>query len=140
MSKSDSSDMTRINLIDTPEKIAEKIKRAKTDPDLLPDSVGALEGRPEAMNLIKIYAGLSGTSPEMVLSEFSGKGFGIFKPKLTDLCISVLDPIRVRMKELLEKDPIELDSLIRRGADKANAVSRPIVREAYDAIGFLTPD
>ncbi|MBP02758.1 MAG: tryptophan--tRNA ligase [Rhodospirillaceae bacterium] len=137
MSKSGASDMARINLVDPPEKIAEKVKRAKTDPDLLPDNIAALDGRPEAMNLIKIYASLSNSTIQAVLLEFSGKGFGLFKPKLTDLCVSVVEPIRVRMNELLEQDPKELDTLIKKGADKANSIAKPIVREAYDAVGFL---
>ncbi|MBT4740363.1 MAG: tryptophan--tRNA ligase [Rhodospirillaceae bacterium] len=135
MSKSDVSDMTRINLTDTADVIADKIKRAKTDPEALPDSAAGLAERPEAANLINIYAALVDRSVDDVVSEFSGQGFGAFKPKLADLAVSILGPIADRMTELLS-DPAELDRLLARGADKANDLANPVLAEAYDAIGF----
>jgi tryptophanyl-tRNA synthetase len=136
MSKSEASDMTRINLTDTPESIADKIKRAKTDPEVLPDSKEDLRDRPEANNLINIYAALSDRRVDHVISEFAGQGFGAFKPKLAELAVSVLGPIAGRMTELLA-DPAELDRLLARGAEKANALAEPVLAEAYEAVGFL---
>lgn len=138
MSKSDASDMTRINLTDTADVIADKIKRAKTDPEVLPDSVAGLADRPEASNLINIYAALADQSVDDIVSEFAGQGFGAFKPKLADLAVSVLGPIAERMTELLS-DPAELDRLLARGAGKANDLANPVLAEAYDAIGFSRP-
>lgn len=136
MSKSEQSDMTRINLTDSADAIADKIKRARTDPDLLPDSPDGLEGRPEAANLINIYAALSDQSIEDVVAEFAGQGFGAFKPKLADLAVSVLGPMNEHMRDLLEH-PAELDKLLHDGAAKANAIAQPILAEAYEAVGFL---
>ncbi|MFL2770703.1 MAG: tryptophan--tRNA ligase [Rhodospirillaceae bacterium] len=136
MSKSDISDMTRINLTDSADVIADKIKRAKTDPDVLPNDVEGLKDRPEANNLIKIYAALSGLSVEEVVSEYAGQGFGTFKPALTELVLSVLEPISKRMTELLT-DPVELDHLLAQGANKADALAKPVLTEAYEAVGFL---
>lgn len=135
MSKSDASDMTRINLTDTADEIADKIKRAKTDPEVLPDKATGLAERPEASNLINIYAALADRSVDYVVAEFAGQGFGAFKPKLADLAVSVLSPIASRMTELLA-DPAELDRLLARGADKANDIANPVLAEAYEAIGF----
>lgn len=135
MSKSDASDMTRINLTDTADEIADKIKRAKTDPEVLPDKATGLAERPEASNLINIYAALADRSVDYVVAEFAGQGFGAFKPKLTDLAVSVLSPIASRMTKLLA-DPAELDRLLARGADKANDIANPVLAEAYEAIGF----
>ncbi|MBT7451438.1 MAG: tryptophan--tRNA ligase, partial [Rhodospirillaceae bacterium] len=126
----------RVNLNDvTADVIADKIKRAKTDPEALPDSAAGLAERPEAANLINIYAALVDRSVDDVVSEFSGQGFGAFKPKLADLAVSILGPIADRMTELLS-DPAELDRLLARGADKANDLANPVLAEAYDAIGF----
>jgi len=136
MSKSDISDMTRINLTDSADVIADKIKRAKTDPDVLPSNVEGLKDRPEANNLIKIYAALSGLSVEEVVSEYASQGFGTFKPALTELVLSVLEPISKRTKELLT-DPLELDHLLAQGASKADALAKPVLAEAYEAVGFL---
>lgn len=135
MSKSDISDMTRINLTDTADEIADKIKRAKTDPEALPDSKDGLAERPEANNLINIYAALADRSVEDVVTEFAGQGFGAFKPKLADLAVSVLGPIAERMTHLMS-DPAELDRLLARGAEKANSLAEPVLAEAYKAIGF----
>ncbi|MDE0799895.1 MAG: tryptophan--tRNA ligase [Rhodospirillaceae bacterium] len=135
MSKSDISDMTRINMTDSSDVIADKIRRAKTDPDALPGSKDDLAGRPEANNLINIYAALSDRSVEDVIMEFSGQGFGALKPKLAELAVSVLGPIASRMSELLA-DPAELDRLLARGAEKATSLAEPVLAEAYEAIGF----
>ncbi len=136
MSKSDVSDMTRINLTDPADVIADKIKKAKTDPDVLPDSSDGLSDRPEATNLINIYAALADQSVDDVVSEFAGQGFGAFKPKLAELAVAKLGPINQRMNDLMA-DPAELDRLLKAGADKANAIAEPILQEAYDAVGFL---
>ena len=136
MSKSDTSDMTRINLTDSADAIADKIKRAKTDPDVLPESAEGLSERPEAANLINIYAALADQSVDDVVAEFAGQGFGAFKPKLAELAVAKLGPINQRMTDLLA-DPAELDSLLKAGADKANAIAEPILQEAYEAVGFL---
>ncbi|MDY0028317.1 MAG: tryptophan--tRNA ligase [Pseudobdellovibrionaceae bacterium] len=135
MSKSAESDMSRINLTDTPEMIADKIKRAKTDPNPLPDSSEGLEGRPEAANLITIYAAFSGQTKEQVLAEFAGKQFSEFKPKLSDLTVEKIAPITARMRELLA-DPSEIDAILKDGAEKARSVAGPILKDVKDIMGF----
>ncbi|MCL4188419.1 MAG: tryptophan--tRNA ligase [Rhodobacteraceae bacterium] len=136
MSKSDPSDMSRINLADDAEAIAQKIRKARTDPEPLPDSLAALDGRPEARNLVNIYAALADTTPEAVLAEFAGQGFGSFKPRLADLAVSVLAPIGVRMTEYL-RDPAEIDRLLGAGADRAEAIARPILAQTFDILGMV---
>ncbi len=136
MSKSDPSDQSRINLNDDADVIANKIKRATTDPELLPDDLAALEGRPEARNLVGILAAVTGSTPEAVLAEHAGKGFGAFKPVLTDALVAHLGPIRAEMLRLLE-DPGALDTALRRGAEKAEAIAEPILKRAYEIVGFL---
>ncbi|MGK2285491.1 tryptophan--tRNA ligase [Pedomonas sp. V897] len=138
MSKSDPSDMSRINLTDTADDIVSKIKKAKTDPEVLPESVEGLEGRPEAQNLVGIYAALAETTPQAVLAEFAGKGFGVFKPALAELTVSRLAPIATRFRELLA-DPAYVDSVLREGAEKADAIARPVLDKVYDTVGFLRP-
>lgn len=138
MSKSDPSDMSRINLTDDADTIVSKIKKAKTDPEVLPETLEGLEGRPEAQNLIGIYAALADTSKEAVLAEFAGKGFGAFKPALADLTVSKLSPIAARFRELLA-DPAYVDAVLREGAEKADAIARPVVDKVYDTVGFLRP-
>jgi len=135
MSKSEVSDMTRINLTDDADTIATKIKKAKTDPEPLPESVDGLDARPEALNLVNIYAALNDTSVEAVVGEFGGQGFGTFKPKLAELAVAKLAPIATRMSDLMA-DPAELDRLLKAGADKANEIAEPVLAEAYAAIGF----
>jgi tryptophanyl-tRNA synthetase len=135
MSKSDPSDMSRINLIDSDDAIAQKLRKAKTDPDPLPDQIEALVPRPEARNLVSIYAALADRTPEDVLREFAGKGFGQFKPALADLAISVLHPIRSRM-EALRQDPGAIDSILARGAERAAAMAAPTLEAAYRALGL----
>ncbi len=135
MSKSAESDLSRINLTDTPEMIADKIKRAKTDPQPLPDSAEGLEGRPEAANLITIYAALSGQSKASVINEFAGKQFSEFKPKLSDLTVEKIAPITQRMRELLA-NPDEIDRILVDGADKARTIAAPILKDVKSIMGF----
>ncbi len=136
MSKSDPSDMSRINLTDDADAIASKIRKARTDPEPLPDTVEALEARPEARNLVGIYAALAGTSAEAVVAEFAGQGFGAFKPALADLAVSHLTPITAEMTRLMA-DPAEIDRILGDGAGRAAALAEPILDEVYDAVGFL---
>ncbi len=135
MSKSDISDATRINLTDSADEIAQKIKRAKTDPEPLPSEIKGLEGRPEATNLVGIFAGLSGRTAEDILSEFGGQGFGVFKPALAELCVSQIAPISKEMNKLLEQ-PEEIDRLLEKGAGQAQAIAAPILAEVKQLIGF----
>ncbi len=136
MSKSDTSDQSRINLTDDADSIAQKIKRAKTDPEMLPNEVKGLEGRPEAANLVGIYAALCDKTAPEVLNEFGGKGFGHFKPALADLAVSVLAPITSEMRRLLA-DPAEIDRMIVDGADRAEKVAGPILKRTKELVGFL---
>ena len=136
MSKSDTSDQSRINLTDDADSIAQKIKRAKTDPEMLPNEVKGLEGRPEAANLVGIYAALCDKTAAEVLNEFGGKGFGHFKPALADLAVSVLAPITSEMRRLLA-DPAEIDRMIVDGADRAEKVASPILKRTKELVGFL---
>ncbi|MEP0644382.1 MAG: tryptophan--tRNA ligase, partial [Parasphingorhabdus sp.] len=136
MSKSDPSDLSRINMSDDDDTIARKLKKAKTDPEALPDNMAGLEGRPEAKNLIGIYAALADQSPEDVLTQFAGKGFGDFKPALVDLAVSRLSPIRDRFEEL-RKDTTAIDAILRSGSEKASAMARPTVEATYAALGLL---
>jgi len=136
MSKSDPSDMSRINLTDDAGTIANKIKRAKTDPDLLPGNPEALEGRPEAQNLVAIYAALAGTDEADVLGRFEGKGFGAFKPALAELTVEKLAPITRRFDEL-RRDAAHLDSVLADGAGRAAAIAEPVLAEVYETVGFL---
>jgi tryptophanyl-tRNA synthetase len=135
MSKSDPSDASRINLLDDADTIAGKIRKARTDPEPLPETVAGLEGRAEAANLVGIYAALAGITPADVLAEYGGQGFGAFKPALADLTVSVIGPVGVRMRELLD-DPGELDSVLMRGAHKARAVAGPVLEETKALVGF----
>ena len=135
MSKSDISDMTRLNLIDSDDLIKDKIKKAKTDSGDFPSNREDLDLRPEIKNLINIYSALSGNEIELILERFSALRFSDFKNELTDILISEISPIRKVMSELLN-DPKELDKVIFNGADKASAIARPVLSEVYDAIGL----
>ena len=135
MSKSAESDMSRINMTDGADVIADKIKRAKTDPHPLPETVEGLEGRPEANNLITIYAALSGATKAQVVAEFAGKPFSEFKPKLADLTVAKIGPINNRMRELMQ-DTIEIDRILATGAEKARAIAAPIMGQVRDIMGF----
>ena len=136
MSKSDASDMSRINLTDTAEQIADKIRRAKTDPEPLPSETAGLENRPEARNLIGIYAALTDTDHQGVLADHGGKGFAAFKQDLTALLVDKLSPIAAETSRLLG-DPATLDAILREGSRKAEALALPIVEEAEKLVGFL---
>src|SRR6187397_2091618 len=125
MSKSDESDMTRINLTDDGDSIAKKIRKAKTDPEPLPSEVKGLETRPEADNLVGIYAGLADTSKEQVLREFGGSPFSKFKDALAELAASKLTPIGEEMRRLMA-DPVEIDRILADGARRAHAIADPI--------------
>jgi tryptophanyl-tRNA synthetase len=135
MSKSDPSDMSRINLTDSDDQIAQKIRKAKTDPDPLPDNPALLEPRPEAKNLVGIYAAVTGESEEDVLRRFAGQGFGAFKPALADALIALLGPLRTRLEEL-RGDAAELDRLLSDGSARAAELGAPVLAEAYRAVGL----
>jgi tryptophanyl-tRNA synthetase len=136
MSKSDPSDQSRINLTDDADAIAQKIRRAKTDPDPLPETPEGLAGRPEADNLVGVFAALSGQTKAEVLKTFGGQGFGQnFKPALTDLVVARLAPISARMRGYLA-DPGQIDRILSDGADKARAIASPILAETKRIVGF----
>ncbi len=137
MSKSDASDMSRINLSDDADLVAKKIRKAKTDPEPLPDSLAELEDRPEAKNLVSIYAALSEIEPQSVLDRFAGKGFGDFKPALADLTVSVLEPVSERFNRL-KADHESLDAILAKGAERASTIGTPILANAYRALGLLS--
>ncbi len=136
MSKSDPSDQSRINLTDDADTIAAKIRRAKTDPLPLPASEAELADRPEARNLVAIFAALTGTDHAGVLREHGGKGFGAFKGDLAELLVAHLAPIAAETRRLLA-DPGHVDAQLRGGADRARAIAEPIVAEAERLVGFL---
>ncbi|HEY1720437.1 MAG TPA: tryptophan--tRNA ligase [Magnetospirillaceae bacterium] len=136
MSKSDESDYSRINMTDDADTIALKLRKAKTDPLPLPDTVAAMEERPEAANLFGIWAALSDTSVEATVQRFAGKQFSEFKKDLTDLAVASLGPINAEMKRLLA-EPDSIDAILRKGGERARALSAPIMAEIRDVIGFL---
>ena len=136
MSKSDPSDQSRINLTDDADTIAKKIRKAKTDTEPLPDNVAGLKDRPEAKNLVNIYAALAGHTPDQVVKDFAGAQFGTFKPALADLAVATLSPITREMSRLM-KDPAEIDRILGKGADRADALARPILNEVYDIVGMI---
>ncbi len=138
MSKSDPSENSRINLTDDRDLIAKKIRKARTDSEPLPGSMDELEGRAEAKNLINIFAALSGRKAGEVCSEYEGQGFADFKGDLADLSVEVLGPITEEMARLMA-DKTYLDSILREGADNADKVASPILREVQDIVGFLRP-
>jgi tryptophanyl-tRNA synthetase len=136
MSKSDDSDMTRINLTDDADAIAKKIRKAKTDPEPLPSAVEGLEPRPEADNLIGIYAGLAEMSKEQVLREFGGATFLKFKEALAELATTKLTPIGDEMRRLMA-DPVEIDRILAEGAKRAHGIADPILAKTKDIVGFI---
>src|SRR5271163_1174302 len=138
MSKSDTSDYSRINMTDDAEAIALKIRRAKTDPEPLPTSITALEARPEADNLVGIYAALAGRSREAALADFGEKNFSTFKDALSALAIDVLGRIGGEMRRLMA-DLGYIDSILHRGAERARAIADPILGEAREISGLLRP-
>ncbi len=135
MSKSDPSDMSRINLTDDADAIAAKLRKAKTDAEPLPDDPAELATRPEAKNLVGIYAALADVSVADVLARFAGQGFGAFKPALAELVVETLRPISARLAAL-EADSAELDRLLAAGAAKARIAAAPVVAGAYAALGL----
>jgi tryptophanyl-tRNA synthetase len=138
MSKSDTSDMTRINMTDDADTIAKKIRKARTDPEPLPDTIKGFEGRAEAENLMGIYAGLSDMAIDEVCAKFGGGQFSGFKQDLADLAVAVLDPIQARMRELLA-DQAEIDAVLKDGAERAQAMAEPILAQIHDIVGFVRP-
>jgi tryptophanyl-tRNA synthetase len=137
MSKTDPSEMSRVHLTDSDDEIAQKIRKAKTDPDPLPDNAEALEPRAEAKNLVGIYAAVSGQTIEHVLGRFAGQGFGQFKPALADALVALIGPIRERLEEL-RRDPVELDRILESGAAKAVSLGAPVLAKAKTAVGLTT--
>ena len=135
MSKTDPSDQSRINLIDSDDVIAQKIRKAKTDPEPLPDNAAGLESRLEAKNLVGIYAAVTGETVEQVLHRFAGQGFGAFKPALAAALIALLSPLRARLEEF-RKDPAELDRILEAGAERARGLGAPVLAQAYRAVGL----
>ena len=136
MSKSDPSDLSRINLTDDRDTIAAKLRKAKTDPEPLPSEVDGLNGRPEAQNLVGIYAALSGRTTADVLGEFGGGQFSTFKSALTDLAVDKLGPVGGEMKRLVA-DTAHIDAILAQGAERASAVARPVMDAVKDIVGFL---
>jgi tryptophanyl-tRNA synthetase len=136
MSKSDPSDMARINMTDDADAIAQKIRKARTDPDALPSEAKGLEDRPEARNLVNIYAALNDQTVDQVLGDVGGKQFSEFKPMLAELAVSRLSPISTEMARLMET-PDEIDAILRNGADRARAIAAPILQQAYDIVGMI---
>ncbi|WP_068310941.1 tryptophan--tRNA ligase [Polycladidibacter hongkongensis] len=136
MSKSDPSDLSRINLTDDADTIAKKIKKAKTDPDALPSEVDGLEGRAEADNLVGIYAALSGKSKADVLSEFGGQQFSAFKPALSELAVEKLAPMNGEMTRLMN-DAAAIDTVLKDGAERASAIAEPVLHDVRRIVGFL---
>ncbi|MBO6763354.1 tryptophan--tRNA ligase [Maricaulis sp.] len=135
MSKSDVSDNSRINLEDDADTIARKIKKAKTDPEPLPETVEGLEARAEASNLVGIYAALTGKTKADVLAEFGGQGFGAFKPALADVAVEYLAPISQEFRRLIA-DQAEIDRILTKGAERADVIAAPILKETKEIIGF----
>ena len=136
MSKSDPSEMSRIELVDDADTVMKKVKKAKTDPEPLPSESAGLVGRPEALNLVTIYAAVSDITVDDVLREYGGEGFGKFKPALAELLAETLRPISSRFNELLT-DREALDSILARGASRARELGRPTLNATYAALGFV---
>jgi tryptophanyl-tRNA synthetase len=138
MSKSDTSDYSRLNMTDDADTIALKIRRAKTDPEPLPDTIAALEARPEADNLVGIYAALTDSTREAALARFAGQNFSAFKEALSEVAVGVLGLIGGEMRRLTA-DPGHIDRVLRQGAERAAAIAVPVLREVQDITGLLRP-
>ncbi|MFK7744221.1 MAG: tryptophan--tRNA ligase [Roseobacter sp.] len=136
MSKSDPSDASRINMTDDTDAIAKKIRKAKTDPDALPSEAAGLAERPEARNLVNIYAALNDQTVDEVLADVGGQQFGTFKPALAELAVSKLSPISSEMARLMD-DPAEIDRLLGKGAEQAREITAPILAKTYEIIGMV---
>jgi tryptophanyl-tRNA synthetase len=122
-------------MTDSVDLLVKKIKKAKTDTLPMPSHVDELKGRPEVDNLVSIYAALSGQTKEQVVAEFVGAGFGVFKPRLADLAVEALGPMMTSMANFLA-DPAQIDAILRAGAERANAIAQPILRDTKAAVGF----
>ena len=136
MSKSEPSDQSRINLTDDADTIALKIRRAKTDPDPLPDNEKALEPRPEADNLVGIYAALAGITKAEVLKQFGGAQFSTFKPALSDLLVAKLSPITAEMRRL-QNETSYIDGVLADGSARAQAIAAETMKSVKDIVGFV---
>lgn len=136
MSKSGESDMERINMTDDADTISKKFKKAKTDPEPLPETLEGLAERPEARNLVNIYAALNDMTNEQVIAEYAGAGWGKFKPALADLAVEKLAPISGEMARMMQ-DRAEIDRILSRGADRAREIAEPILKQTYDIVGLL---
>ncbi len=136
MSKSDPSDASRINMTDDADTIAKKIRKAKTDPEALPSEAKGLEDRPEARNLVNIYAGLSGLTVDQVLADVGGKQFSEFKPMLSELAVEKLSPISTEMARLMEHQD-EIDKILAHGAGQAREIAAPILKKTYEIVGMV---
>ena len=136
MSKSDPSDMSRINLTDDADTIAKKIRKAKTDPDPLPDNLEDLKDRPEARNLVNIYAALDNKTPEQIIAQAAGQQFAQFKPALAELAVAHLAPITSEMARLMA-DVSEIDRILGDGAERAAGIAEPILARTYDIVGLI---
>ena len=139
MSKSDESDYSRINMTDGADEIAQKIRKARTDPDPLPVTVDGLAQRPEALNLVSIYAALEDIEIDQVIQEYQGQGFSTFKKALADLAVVRLGPVGNEMKRLTAESG-EIDKVLADGTERATQLSRPIVAEVRVIMGFLDPN
>jgi tryptophanyl-tRNA synthetase len=137
MSKSDPSDKSRINMTDDADTIASKIRKAKTDPEPLPSELDGLKDRPEARNLVNIYAAIANTTPDAVIAEFGGQQFGTFKPALAELAVDHLAPISGEMARLMAQ-PDEIDRILGDGAERADAIAQPVLKQVKDAIGMIS--
>lgn len=136
MSKSDPSDMSRINLSDDADTIAQKFRKARTDPAPLPETYAELRERPEAKNLVDIYAALAGISTDDVMDEHGGAGWGQFKPKLAEVAVETMGPITSEMNRLMA-DPAEIDRIIGEGAGKAQDIAAPVLAKTYEIVGLV---
>ena len=139
MSKSDTSDYSRINMTDDADAIALKIRKAKTDPQPLPASIAEAEARPEAENLLGIYAALSGLTLSQAVEQFAGKNFSDFKRELAELAAEILGKIGGEMRRMVA-DPAYIDGILRRGAERANAIAAPNLAQVFDIMGLLRPE
>jgi tryptophanyl-tRNA synthetase len=136
MSKSDPSDQSRINMTDDADTIAAKIRKARTDPEPLPSEFAGLKDRPDARNLVNIYAALADLSVEQVMAEVGGQQFGTFKPRLADLAVAKLSPISAEMARMMA-DPGSIDAILRDGAERARKLAAPILKRTYEIVGMV---
>ncbi|WP_299192237.1 tryptophan--tRNA ligase [uncultured Litoreibacter sp.] len=137
MSKSDPSDMSRINMTDDADAIAQKIRKARTDPDALPSEADGLKDRAEARNLVNIYAALDDSTVDQVLTDVGGKQFSEFKPMLADLAVAKLSPISGEMARLMGEQA-EIDKILARGAERARDVAAPVLKKTYEIVGMVS--